>query len=207
MWTEGVHDEGLGTTALSIRPFITTQQQGEHTRVPRGPVTVLARWSTVESSSRCSEAPSTAYHMICASPDQRNPMQSSVGAAGGAGGLARVPPERAATNRGWLVHGARAGVGVGYVVRRIGRERRGRRASPLDDRAELTSCAAGASRLGLLRRHRVVSLQVPLRHRRHPELAYRSASALDSRSKFTGVVQRTMKYKVSPFSASRQGQH
>ena len=134
-------------------------------------------------------------------------MQSSVGAAGGAEGLARVPPERAATNRGWLVHGARAGVGVGYVVRRIGRERRGRRASPLDDRAELTSCAAGASRLGLLRRHRVVSLQVPLRHRRHPELAYRSASALDSRSKFTGVVQRTMKYKVSPFSASRQGQH
>ena len=57
-------------------------------------------------------------------------MQSSVGAAGGAGGLARVPPERAATNRGWLVHGARAGVAVGYVVRRIGRERRGRRASP-----------------------------------------------------------------------------
>lgn len=118
-----------------------------------------------------------------------------------------MPPERAATNGGWLVHGARAGVGVGSVVRRIGRERRGRRASPLDDRAELNSCAAGASRLGLLRRHRVVSLQVPLRHRCHPELAYRSAPTLDSRSKFTGVVRRTMKYKVSPFSASRQGQH
>ena len=118
-----------------------------------------------------------------------------------------MPPGRAATNGGWLVHGARAGVGVGSVVRRIGRERRGRRASPLDDRAELNSCAAGASRLGLLRRHHVVSLQVPLRHRCHPELAYRSAPTLDSRSKFTGVVRRTMKYKVSPFSASRQGQH
>ena len=132
-------------------------------------------------------------------------MQSSVGAAGGAGGLARVPPERAATNRGWLVHGARAGVGVGYVVRRIGRERRGRRASPLDDRAELTSCAAGASRLGLLRRHRILRLFRPLCRHRQREYPRCFASALASQGKSVRVTRRPMECQAPPFSATREG--
>ena len=61
-----------------------------------------------------------------------------------------------------------------------------RRTTPVNFDRE-SKADAGSSRLGLLRRHHVVSLQVLLRHRCHPELAYRSASALDSRSKFTGV--------------------
>ena len=68
---------------------------------PAGPGRAGPWLSTVESSSWCLEAPVAGHGMHLATSNEENPMLSSAGAAGGAGGPARRSPARTAHRKDW----------------------------------------------------------------------------------------------------------